>query len=155
MKLILISKKQLVLICISVLLAIQLLFNAYHTFRMRNDYPTYIIAKEKLEDYIDSNFSNALFGYYWLPDVDFILANENNEFIYIANPHGTNMFIKELSKRSESPEYLYLISLYNIPFGKLYKIFPGKSDAYFDRIFNSGENPYYRYSLYLYQFKLR
>jgi len=155
MRFLLISKKHLVLIFISLLLIIQLPFNVYHTFRMRNDYPTYIIAKEKLEDHVASKFKNSIFGYFWLPDINFVKAGESNEFIYIANPHATSIFIKELSKRSDSPAYFYLISLYKVPFGKLYKSFPGKSDDLFDRIFNSGENTYYRYTLYLYQFKLR
>jgi len=114
---------------------IQIGFHGYHTVRMRNiGMPSLMIASGEVREYIAANFSNAAFYYYELPVFAFRPTSDGNQFfssihdtwpdVIASQPQGTSLFVVS-GKSIYSPEL------------RLHAVFPGRSDSWFDRTFNS------------------
>ena len=119
---------------LTVFVLVQIGFNVFHTVRMRNiGMPGFMIASGAVREYIASNFSDAGFIYYNMPVFAFRPTTDGNQFfssgsdplsdVIAALPAGTPLYVI-----SSTP-------IYSPDLG-LHAAFPGRSDNWYDRIFN-------------------
>jgi hypothetical protein len=144
------SKNRLPAIIVSILVGTQLLFHANYTYRMRNDFATFMIASDGLRDYVAKTFRNSFFFYFNLPVLSFRPTHDGNQFFSVWRELNVT---EEARKHGATLSDCYLISRYPItnPFLAVHKSFPGRSNSLYDRIFNGGTHPRYRNTMYLYE----
>lgn len=135
---------------ITTLVAVQVCFHGYHTFRARNGAATFMIASDKLREYIADNYRNSLFFYQYFPVLAYRPTDDGNQF-FDKNVVGFATAVYN-SRISNSPLYIASPFEFSDRAAKLEKIIPGKSESLYDRTFNSGDHQYYETTLYLYRY---
>ena len=133
---------------LTVIVLVQIGFNVYHTVRMRNiGMPGFMIASGAVREYIASNLSGAGFIYYNMPVFAFRPTTDGNQFF----SSGSDPLIDVISALPEDTP-LYVISstpIYSSDL-RLHAAFPGRSDNWYDRVFNRNVNQL-PVTFYLYQ----
>jgi len=130
------------------LVTIQIGFHCYHTVRMRNiGTPGYMIASDTMREYIADNFSETGFFYYQLSVMAFRPTTTGNRF-FSSKQHDFKEVVSSLP--SGTPVFVISTVPLNESAFRLHATFPGKSDNWYDRIFNEDDNSL-PVTLYLHQ----
>ena len=132
--------------------ALQIGFHPWHTFRLRNDFPTMIIASTRLRAWMDENIHNGLVVHFQLPVYHFKPEKGNNKHLSQWSTFNLTEIALKYGFRFED---CYIISCEQMknPYLILLKEFPGRSSSLYDRIFNARGKKRYYYTLYLYNVK--
>lgn len=135
---------------VAALVITQVCFHGYHTFRGRNDSPSFMIAADNLRCYIADNIKNSYIFYQYFPISGFRPTDDGNQFF----DNNTSAFSRLAynSLVSHSPLYIASPFEFSHPTVKLERSFPGRSDSLYDRIFNDREPHHYKSTLYLYKY---
>jgi len=135
----------------AVLMTTPIALHCYYTFQARNDFPTLMIASDTLREYVAQHFTNTSFFYLNSPVMAFRPADDRNEFFT-----SLDRDINTVASQVRSKSNLYVISFFPLKESFLDEplAFPGKSNALYDRMFNTGSAGLYKYTFYLYKVKL-
>ncbi len=136
---------------LALLLIVHLCFHSYQTFRVRNNFPTLMIASDTLREYVSSTYKGRHFYYLRLPNYYYRVDDKSdNKFISSFKEPNIIVAAKKFGIR---PNDFLLISFEQIddPTLLLIREFPGISGAHFDRLFNSGVSKRNRTTFYLYE----
>jgi len=146
------EKRKAVRVFLWSLLSIQILFQGYQTFRMRNDFPSFIIASDRARDYIAGNIRESSIFYLNLPIMSYRPTDTGNRFYEPGKQFNLTAAAKKLGVPLEK---CYVLSANPVksPYLHLKRDFPGVSESLYDRIMNSGDSRVYKRTMYLYEVK--
>ncbi len=135
---------------VSILVIIQLGFHYGHTVRMRSGMPSFIIALDKTREYIETNYRGKVFYFQNIPAFRYRPGEERNTIVTsLSEPDA----VVAARKRGIRPSELYVVMDRDVkdPTLRLIKAFPGRSDSLFGNVYNSGEKPKFKTTLFLYR----